>query len=274
MPDPNNPLSYIGASNDPSLTQRTVDTNRSLQEMRRNLGQIAETGRWEELASNIDADARRNVARIQSDAATAGDWIGAGVSPYASPVEQAQTLSNIQEAINTERLASGWRQAAEAGMGIKLRPSDDRSIPRVSDAYSDPSVVPTIPTSVRSSMELARTEKDREQHTRSKKGLVPNAAGGWDVVDEQVVTERTVQEKGPTSTESGQVTNKTTVPELNVPVNLVTDEETATYVFNIPEVQQVLEEQGTEAREMKVWEDGSNYYVNFNGTGWIGPIPK
>lgn len=41
MPDPNNPLSYIGASNDPSLTQRTVDTNRSLQEMRRNLGQIA-----------------------------------------------------------------------------------------------------------------------------------------------------------------------------------------------------------------------------------------
>jgi hypothetical protein len=41
MPDPNNPLSYIGQSNDPSLTQRTVDTNRSLQEMRRNLGQIA-----------------------------------------------------------------------------------------------------------------------------------------------------------------------------------------------------------------------------------------
>jgi len=44
MPDPNNPLSYIGASNDPSLTQRTVDTNRSLQEMRRNLGQIASQG--------------------------------------------------------------------------------------------------------------------------------------------------------------------------------------------------------------------------------------
>jgi len=41
MPDPNNPLSYIGQSNDPSLKDRAIGTNTALQNLRGGLAQIA-----------------------------------------------------------------------------------------------------------------------------------------------------------------------------------------------------------------------------------------
>ena len=54
--DPNNPLSAIGASNDPTLTQRTIDMAGSANDLQSKLGQILQTGQQQRMNTQLTGD--------------------------------------------------------------------------------------------------------------------------------------------------------------------------------------------------------------------------
>jgi len=113
MPDPNNPLSYIGQSNDPSLTQRTVDTNRSLQEMRRNLGQIASEGGYASRLSTQEAGQARTLERLKAQNVLANTAAGQHMNINDPNYWEQQEKARIAKLANT--LAQANLRAVKAG---------------------------------------------------------------------------------------------------------------------------------------------------------------
>ena len=61
--DPKNPLSMIGASNDPTLTQRTVDQNKGAIDLQRGLAQIASQGQNADRLAGINNSAAKDAAQ-------------------------------------------------------------------------------------------------------------------------------------------------------------------------------------------------------------------
>ena len=113
MPDPNNPLSYIGQSNDPSLTQRTVDTNRSLQEMRRNLGQIAsESGYTRQLEAQKGWQAR-NLEELKARRAVEKLLYEKNINPsnWGTAMQNLKGLFESDQLKTGTDIVTGMRQA-------------------------------------------------------------------------------------------------------------------------------------------------------------------
>jgi hypothetical protein len=90
---PNNPLSAIGQSNDPTLTQRTVDSNKSLLDLQRGLAQIQQTG----------MNQQRNT-KLAGDLTMDNTALGLGVTHRLSP-EGVKSLHQI--ATDNSNLAKG-----------------------------------------------------------------------------------------------------------------------------------------------------------------------
>jgi hypothetical protein len=105
--DPSNPLSMIGASNDPSLTQRTVDQNKGAIDLQRGLAQIALQGQnADRLAGINNSDAR--------DAAQALMFQKANINPLASDAltQLAQRRNSDRAHVDAQAFgqnAGGWK---------------------------------------------------------------------------------------------------------------------------------------------------------------------
>ena len=142
MPDPNNPLSYIGASNDPSLTQRTVDTNRSLQEMRRNLGQIASQSGYDRSLEGFKAGNASALAKQNNLASLIRGYLTQGIDL------PGHSGGRMGERYATDTIAKQLANIAAAdavGAGPFLTPGM-----HISElAASDPITLPTTPSGER-----------------------------------------------------------------------------------------------------------------------------
>jgi len=266
----------IGASRDPSLTQRLTDTNK----LRGALQQIAATGKWDELTANIDAASREKVANTQRGSAYDTSMIGANIDPRASPQDRAAALQASRIASDIQTLGGGLLSSAQAGQPFRAVPAEGQPFATTEDYLgrgsaapgTNISMAPATPLTVQGNLALPRQVGTMERTEVSQDSFVFDPrTGGFKPQTEKTVTETREKEDKPAST--APAVTETTVPEVGSKVSLVVDQTTAEAVFNIPRVQQLLAEGGAEIREAKVWEDASNYYVNFNGTGWI-EIPK
>ena len=276
MPDPNNPLSYIGQSNDPSLTQRTVDTNRSLQEMRRNLGQIAATGRWDELTSNIDAASREKVADIGAAATRHGHFTNRGfITPEMSP-EMATTQRQITDVDLAKKIAETVHSARQGGLELKPTPSGSNLLPGLRDIGLDTSVV-SVPPIQEHGARLSATQQEEGTKTSQKITTYDFDENG--LMRPTVTTTEVFQKQ---RTRGGQESGEGTINlpgGKTVPAKHIDSEKTVASILDASGVTEAITAelervgQGWPPKGLSVFEGTNSFYINFNGTAWI-EIPK
>ena len=105
MPDPNNPLSYIGASNDPTLGDRVKQSQKSTLDLQRGLGQIAAQGQNERQLAGIN-----NLAQAKR----VGMQYGLNPNSPTFAADLAQRRGDIHDTSRSNILSN---QATAAGIG-------------------------------------------------------------------------------------------------------------------------------------------------------------
>ena len=105
LPDPNNPLSYIGQSNDPSLKDRAIGTNTALQNLRGGLAQIASQSGYDRQLEAQKGQAALQKQREMDKANLIRSFITknidlGGSDPYGQ-LEELRTSENAARNIKT-----------------------------------------------------------------------------------------------------------------------------------------------------------------------------
>jgi len=107
MPDPNNPLSYIGASNDPTLGDRVKQGQQGTLDLQRGLGQIAAQGQ----------NARR-LAGINNESTEYQSGMTLGLNSRGKNNPVAADLSRIGRDISNVRQAGAHKENTAGALNL------------------------------------------------------------------------------------------------------------------------------------------------------------
>ena len=114
MPDPNNPLSYIGQSNDPSLKDRAIGTNTALQNLRGGLAQISSQSAQDRRLSSQEAQQAETLERLKAYNVLANTAAGLNLNIDDPNYREQQTANREAD------LAYKLAQAADLAAGVGL----------------------------------------------------------------------------------------------------------------------------------------------------------
>ena len=114
MPDPNNPLSYIGQSNDPSLKDRAIGTNTALQNLRGGLAQISPQSAQDRRLSSQEAQQAETLERLKAYNVLANTAAGLNLNIDDPNYREQQTANREAD------LAYKLAQAADLAAGVGL----------------------------------------------------------------------------------------------------------------------------------------------------------
>ena len=114
MPDPNNPLSYIGQSNDPSLKDRAIGTNTALQNLRGGLAQISSQSAQDRRLSSQEAQQAEALERIKAHGVLANTAAGLNLNIDDPNYREHQTAARLADLLY--KRAQGAELAAQMGL--------------------------------------------------------------------------------------------------------------------------------------------------------------
>jgi hypothetical protein len=164
--DPKNPLSMIGASNDPSLTQRTVDQNKGAIDLQNALGKLASMGINERQLAGINNASveRRTGMPLGLDPGNANFQAGLNrIANDASNKSQADAFSSEAAAAAALADSTGFRvnPQATAGQTASRKNSGTQGLPG------------KILAAASTGSDAAKTSASQEQGTKDKNFIAP-----------------------------------------------------------------------------------------------------
>ena len=119
MPDPNNPLSYIGASNDPTLGNRVKQSQQSTLDLQRGLSQIAAKGQNARQLAGIN-----NLAQAKRE----GMQYGLNPNSPTFAADLAERRGDIHDTSRSNILSNRATAAGIAADSLGLKPPPGKPI--------------------------------------------------------------------------------------------------------------------------------------------------
>jgi hypothetical protein len=249
MPDPNNPLSYIGQSNDPTLGTRTVNADKSALNLQMGLAELAKKSQYATTLQQLTNQGNAAIARTNRQGRNEAAALSQGLD-FNSPDFSVERKAQFD---TTQNLNRGRLAELAAGTGQVVVPP---AKPTLGNIFApENALVPGLTPNERTAAAgLPKTKTGAESGTQRQKTIWvangPNEPGMWHkevITETEKDTQDTTQQGLPSSTDTSG--------------RQLLDDEAAQQVL------QFLAAEFPEAKEIggDMFEDESNVYVTIDG---------